>query len=266
MTFLQKIDRLPLYHHLVRGLRLRQLAAMFLHHFPRQHVLPGGVRYRCSGLEAILLSDEIFNRQVYLKAIDVNKVRTFADLGCNVGYFAVLMASLSGRRDFQGLEIDANPEMVEEARWHLVANGLHKVIPLPGLVGAENAGENADFYILPSNAGSSQYPIYEPGKPPKGRWKRISAPNLNLESAWLQNVGDVRCHILKVDIEGSEKMLFQNEQKFLQRVDAIILEWHKWIVSRETIDACLAEQGFRLAEILEELYQTGIAWYVRKAH
>jgi hypothetical protein len=56
----------------------------------------------------------------------------------------------------------------------------------------------------------------------------------------------------------------QTDKTFLKRVDTIILEWHKWIVSREEVEKMLAEQGFRCVEVLEELGQTGIAWYARK--
>ena len=80
---------------------------------------------------------------------------------------------------------------------------------------------------------------------------------------WLKNFGDVRCDILKIDIEGSEKTFLQTDKKFLQRVDSIILEWHKWIVSRAEVERMLSEQGFKLAQVLEELGQTGIAWYQR---
>jgi hypothetical protein len=68
---------------------------------------------------------------------------------------------------------------------------------------------------------------------------------------------------LKIDIEGSEKTFLQTDQQFLRRVDSIILEWHKWIVSRAEVETMLGERGFRLVEVLEELPQTGIAWYQR---
>ena len=89
-TFLQYLDTLPAFHHVVRFLRLRQFAGWFLKCFPRVRSLPGsGARYRCRYLETLLLSDEIFHRNVYLKALDPAKIKTFADLGSNVGLFAV---------------------------------------------------------------------------------------------------------------------------------------------------------------------------------
>ena len=263
MSLLQKLDHFPAFHHVVRWLRLRQLAGFCLRQFPRQGKLPSGARYRCRYLESLLLADEIFHRNVYLKAIDPAKVTTFVDLGSNVGFFAALLADLTRRRDLRGLMIDANPEMIEETRWHVTTNGLEHVVPVFGLAGAEKEGETVDFFLLPSNLGSSQFAVYEPGKPPKGEWKKISVPRLDVEAAWLKHCGDTRCHVLKIDIEGSEKDFLRTDRKFLQRVDTIILEWHKWIIAREQMDAMLAEQGFKLVEVLEELEQTGIAWYRR---
>ena len=266
MNPLQFLDSLPIFHHVVRWLRLREVAAWLLGKFPRQRTLPGsGARYRVRYLETMLLSEEIFRRNVYLKAIDPAKVTTFADLGSNVGLFSVLLVHLTKRRDLRGLMVDANPAMVEETRWNLTANQLAQVHSIHGLVGSERGQDQAEFYILPSNLGSSQFPIYEPGKPPKGDWQKTAVPCLNLEATWKKHFGDTRCHVIKIDIEGSEKTLFHTDREFFRRVDTIILEWHKWIVPREDLDVTLQEQGFRLVEILEDLETSGIAWYARQA-
>jgi len=263
-SFLHFLDSLPAFHVLVRALRLRQLAGVVLRFKPRVKALPKtGARYRCRYLETILLADELFNRNVYLGALQAKPVNTFVDLGCNVGMFPVLLTELTGRRDIRGLLIDANPEMVEEATWHVKANQLTNVAPVFGLAGAATAGQSIDFYLLPSNLGSSQFPVYEPGKPQKGAWKKVTVPCVDVETLWVKQFGDVRCDLLKIDIEGSEKTFLKTDQQFLRRVDAIILEWHKWIVSREEVEAMLAPQGFQLVQVLEELAQTGIAWYRR---
>jgi len=263
-SFLHFLDSLPLFHVLVRALRLRQLAGILLRLKPRVGKLPKtGARYRCRYLETILLADELFKRNVYLDALVAKPISTFVDLGCNVGLFPVLLTELTGRRDLRGLLIDANPEMVEEAKWHASVNDLKQVIPVFGLAGAANAGQTVDFYLLPSNLGSSQFPVYEPGKPQKGAWKKVTVPCVDVETLWVKQFGDVRCDILKIDIEGSEKTFLKTDERFLRRVDAIILEWHKWIISREEVERVLTAQGFQLVEVLEELGQTGIAWYRR---
>ncbi len=266
MTLAQRLDGIPGFHHLIRLLRVRQVVGFFLKLFPLVKTLPGsGVRYRRRYLETFFLADEFFTRNAYSKVIDPRSTQTFADLGCNAGLFAALLAHETGRRDLKGLMIDANPEMVEESKWLLKANGLQKIAVLHALVGASKSGTNeAEFFILPSNLGSSQFPVYEPGKPPKGDWTKVTVANVDLEKAWMERVGDTRCHLLKVDIEGSEKYLFRNEPAFMKRVDRVVLEWHKWIVSQEEVEQDLRDAGFERVEVLQEEDTSGIAWYRRR--
>ena len=262
MTLAQYLDGLPGFHRLVRWLRVRQFVGFLLRVCPITRTLPGsGVRYRCRFLETFFLADEFFTRNAYSKAIDPKTTRSFVDLGCNAGLFAALLAHETGRRDFQGLMIDANPAMIEETKWVLAANQIRQVVPLCGLVGAAGAGDTGEFYLLPSNLGSSQFPVYEPGKPPKGEWKKMTVPKINLEAAWKEHFGDVRCDLLKVDIEGSEENVVRTETEFLKRVDTIVMEFHKWLVSREQIEAALRAQDFELVEVLQENETSGIALY-----
>jgi FkbM family methyltransferase len=265
MTLAQRLDGIPGFHHLIRLLRVRQVVGFFLKLVPLVKTLPGsGVKYRRRYLETFFLADEFFTRNAYSKVIDPKATRTFVDLGCNAGLFAALLAHETGRRDLKGLMIDANPEMVEESSWLLKTNQLTGIKVLHGLVGASKAGtDKAEFFILPSNLGSSQFPVYEPGKPPKGDWTKVTVSNIDLEQAWVAHVGDVRCDLLKVDIEGSEKHLFRNEAAFMRRVDRVVLEWHKWIVSRGEVEQDLHAAGLKLVEVLQEEETSGIAWYQR---
>ncbi|MBI4604695.1 MAG: hypothetical protein HY721_22260, partial [Planctomycetes bacterium] len=57
----------------------------------------------------------------------------------------------------------------------------------------------------------------------------------------------------------------RSEGDFLRRVDRIVVEWHKWLVAREGMEAALRAQGFSLAAVLEEQATTGIALYRREA-
>ncbi|MEP7015319.1 MAG: FkbM family methyltransferase [Verrucomicrobiota bacterium] len=264
MSLFEYLDRLPVVHLVVRWLRVRQLVGFLLNVFSLNRTLPGsGVQYRCRDLETLLMAHRVFVGNSYGNVIDSKTTRTFVDLGCNVGLFAALCAHETGRRDLHGLMVDANPAMIEETRWLLAANGLDKVVALHGLVGGAGAGDTAEFYLLPSHLGSSQFPVYDPSKPPKGAWKKVAVPKIDLEAAWKKHFGGARCHLLKVNIEGSEKELFRTESLFLRRVDKIVVEWHKWLLSRESMEELLRSQGFALVEILRETESLGDAVYQR---
>lgn len=263
MTLSQCLDQMPGFHHLVRWLRIRQIMGGLLRRFPVVRTLPdSGVKYRLRYLETFFLADEFFKRQVYGHVVEPH-TKNFIDLGCNAGLFAALIAHETGRRDLRGLMVDANEEMVAESRWLLAANGLREVQVLHGLVGAEHRDASAEFYLLPSNLGSSQFPVYEPGKPPKGDWKKTTVPCLDLEAVWRKHFGNERCHLAKVDIEGSEKNLFHTDGQFFQRVDRMVLEWHQWIIPRQELEKILAAQQFHLVRVLHEVETSGIALYQR---
>ncbi|MEP7015312.1 MAG: FkbM family methyltransferase [Verrucomicrobiota bacterium] len=264
MTLIQYLDGVPAFHLLVRWLRLRQFVHLLLKIHPLNRTLPGsGVRYRCRDLETVGSAHRIFVCNNYGKVIDPKTTRTFVDLGCNVGLFGALLAHETGCRDLRGLMIDANPAMIDETRWLLATNDLDRVAALHGLVGAAGDGDTAEFYLLPSHLGSSQFPVYDPGKPPKGNWRKLAVPRIDLEAAWQERFGDVRCHLLKVNIEGSEEKLFRAETMFLRRVDRIVVQWHKWLVSRESMEETLRSQGLALVEVLRENDSSGNALYQR---
>ena len=262
MTLIQYLDGVPAFHWLVRWLGLRQLTHFFLKLHPVERALPGsGVRYRCRDLETLGSAHRMFVGKNYAKTIEPQTTRTFVDLGCNVGLFAALLAHETGRRDLCGLMVDANPAMIDETDWLLNVNNLDQVVPLCGLVGAAGDTEAADFYLSPSHLGSSQFPAFDPRKPAKGGWKKVNVPRIDLEATWQKHFGDERCHLLKVNIEGSEENLFRTEPAFLRRVDRIVVQWHKWLVSRESMEETLRSRGFTLVEVLRENDSSGNALY-----
>ena len=73
----------------VKFLRLHLLVNWWLHCFPVVKTLPVcGIRYRARRVESLGLSVEMFDRAVLYSISDLSSdIRTFADLGCNVGYF-----------------------------------------------------------------------------------------------------------------------------------------------------------------------------------
>jgi FkbM family methyltransferase len=248
---------------LVQVLRLHKLSNWWLHRFPLVKNLPGsGILYRATRLESIPLAVEMFEKgNLYNAALLPENFTTFADLGCNVGYFTCWLAHLADGRKLKGIMLDANPEAVQEASWHARANGWNDVFALHGIVGETAKDGSVDFFLYESNiCSASQLPDVE-AMGLKGRWTKISVPRIKFEEQWRKHFGDVRCQVLKVDIEGSEMNFLKAEQSFLKLVDSILLEWHKWRVSLDEVKALLASQGFKLIKVLEENEQMGTAYF-----
>ena len=151
---ISNLSRSAFLRRCVQVLRLHKLGNGWLSVFPLVKRLPGsGVKYRASRLESIPLAVEMFEKgKLYDSALLPKDFTTFADLGCNVGYFTCWLAHLAAGRTLRGLMLDANPDAVKEAQWHAQANAMPEVFGLHGIVGEGCPGDFAEFYLYESNA------------------------------------------------------------------------------------------------------------------
>jgi FkbM family methyltransferase len=262
---ISSLSRSALLRRIVRSLRLHKLGNWWLRHFPLVKRLPGGVVYRATRLESIPLGVEMFERgNLYDATLLPKDFTTFADLGCNVGYFTCWLAQLAPGRKLKGLMFDANPDAVAEARWHAQANGMKEVFGVNGILGETSPSNAVDFYLYESNiCSTSQLPDIE-RMGLKGQWTKISVPIVNLEAEWRKHFGDLRCNLIKIDIEGSEMNFLKTEKSFLQLVDAVLIEYHTWRVTLDEVKAFLTSHGFEFRKLLEEHEQMGTAYFERK--
>jgi FkbM family methyltransferase len=250
---------------LVRSLRLHAVGNAWLRRRPRLRRLPGSaVLYRATRLESIPLAHEMFEKgNLYDASLLPADFTTFADLGCNVGYFTCWLAHLARGRPLRGLMFDANPEAVEEARWHAQANSLSEVFGVHGILGETSPTGAVDFYLYESNiCSTSQLPDLEK-MGLKGKWTKVAVPCVSLAAEWSRRFGQTRCHLLKIDIEGSEMNFLRAEEAFLRQVDAVLIEWHKWRVSLEEVQGFLGPRGFAYVKTVEENENMGTAFFRR---
>ncbi len=262
------MSRIAAFRQVAQALHLHDLANMYLRCCPSVRQLPGsGVRYRCSRLESIPLAVEMLEKGLtydlhYLRGL--GKIQTVADLGCNVGFFTILLAHLQPGQSLRGLMVDANGDAVEEAAWNAHANAsLAGMVALHGLVGEPAGTQEADFYVYTSNICSSREPLGEHTANLKGRWQKLRTPCINVEEQWRRHFADQRCDLLKIDVEGAELDFFKTEGPFLDRVDTIILEWHKWKAQLDDIKPVLQGHGFQLDKIFEDHPELGTCSFRR---
>lgn len=265
MGIVDVVNRSPVTHKVIKALRLRPLANALLERVPIVRRLPKtGVRYRLKYIDSITLAEEIFGAaRVYDEAVPPD-LETFVDLGCNVGQFVAFLAERTGRRDLMGLAIDADPEMIAETSWVVRDNRLDGVHPVLGLIGSGAPGSEGDFFLHPVRVKSSRFAVPEPGQPDKGEFTRIRVPYLDLDALWRGILGDRRCDLLKIDIEGGESELVRPDNPFFARVDRIVVECHKWVVAPEEIVARLAAMGFEKKKTLHETDGLAVITFARK--
>jgi len=255
-TLWHALDRARWVHRLIALLPIRPAAALLLRALRAGGTLPGsGIRYRVRDLASLAARDEIFLREVYAPAF-ARPVRTFVDLGCNVGYCTAYAAHRAGR-DLQGLAIDANPRMAEAARRLAADNGLSGVRILHGLAGA---GTDTAFHLAPSHLGSSRFP---PPDAARRGWETVSVPPIDVGQAWREWAGDRQIDLLKIDIEGAEGAFLAAEGAFLRQAGAVVLEWHKALVPEADLLGPLRAAGFAAPEVLLDEGPTAILLFRR---
>jgi FkbM family methyltransferase len=249
---------------IVVGLKLPLLVNFALERFPLQRRVEGTEAcYRVRRVETLIVADEIFRTKTYQPAIHPG-VRTIVDIGSNTGFFSLFCATETGRKDIQGIAIDANPEMAEETDWHLKKNGLPNIVVIHGLAGAPKENQDATFYISQANIASSALAQPNPNLPKKGELKAIQVPAIDIAKEWKKLFPATRIDILKIDVEGFEKDLIENSTELLELADQVAVEIHKWIVSPQEIETLLNQRGFeRFAE--EGDSQHGVVAFFRRS-
>jgi FkbM family methyltransferase len=260
-TFLSWLQLQPGFHHTLKALRLRELATKLLGIRPIRRTLKGGSRYRVRYAESFLMANEIFKREVYVDPFVGRDVKTFIDLGSNVGYFTCFAADRIGR-DAIGLAVDANPKMAEETQWHCKHNDWARVRGVWSVVGFPTDVEEAPFFLNPSNISGSAT-VLNPNIPPKGRQTEITVPTIDLDRAWREHAGDAPVDVMKVDVEGFEVKVLETIPALLKRTNSVVLEWHKWITPREPVDEVLGRAGLEFVKVVNEDPHCGVAFYKR---
>ena len=268
--FIYRIGRFDFVHRAVAFFRIYALANYLLSKRNIMRQVPsrdGDFTVRIRSIAAMTLAEEIFDNESYRSALEGREFNTFVDLGCNAGWFAVYSAKMFAKRKFSGLMIDANPGMLEEARWHLQKNSIQGCETLLGAVGCEPGLKEVTFYVNPSDTQSSVAEFGEDHPfPVKGEVKLIRVPALVLAEEWTSRFAEAPIDLLKVDIEGAELSFLKNEIDFIQsRVRRIICEWHKWHVSFDDMNELLANHGFDLEAIAEEDDRSGVAVYLNRS-
>lgn len=259
------ISRWPLLRIAFRGLRLHHLYNAWLGRFPRTKTLPGsGIVYRSKRTESVSLALEILEGgNCYDPSLFPKDFVTFADLGCNVGYFTCWLAHHAKGRPIKGIMVDANAGVVAEARWHMEANKLTDAHVLQGVVGVNGQEKTADFYLYNEADTCSTAQLVEIQMDFRDKFKKITVPVIRFGEEWQRRFGDARCHLLKVDIEGSEMVFLQAETGFLRLVDVILVEWHKYRVSFKELHDFLLGQGFKFEKVIEDMGLNGTACFKR---
>jgi FkbM family methyltransferase len=197
---------------------------------------------------------EIFQTAIYDPAFLEASIETYCDLGCQSGFSLFRLGSIK-RPPVQGLLIDGNPHAIQRCKKNIVQSNYKGIHIIHGVVGWDEEERNgfAPFAIRPNELECSLA-----DKLPANEGSVLQVPIVNLEKEWLRHIGPRPCDLLKVDIEGAEKIILQKESAFFTRVKRCVLEWHGSKTNRLEIVALLEKLGFGEFEVLWDSPQAGV--------
>jgi FkbM family methyltransferase len=171
---------------------------------------------------------------------------TAVDIGANVGYFSLLMASVAGPTG-KVVSIEANPAMAGLLRQTIAMNGLERRIELHNVAAADKPGE-LDFYVTADRNLNGCILLDE--------WReRVDPALIRRVPAVAPDdllAAEEKVDIVKVDVEGGEHLVWRGLERTLrrQREIVVVLEYNYMRHSRAgSLIPMIEAQGFPLRYI-----------------
>jgi FkbM family methyltransferase len=170
---------------------------------------------------------EVWLTPTYLPPSPRDRIGVCVDIGANIGFATLYFARHHGAGECVVVEPDAGNAGL--LRRNLEQNGIRAVVLEAAVGRSDGVGRFAQSQE--SNLGR----LAEAGVPVNV----LSMPSV------LANVEGRRVDLLKVDIEGGEAELFAGDTSWLDRVDAIVIEFHQEVTAPAPIISRITAHGFR---------------------
>jgi len=203
--------------------------------------LASGLRLCLRNRADFPILQEIFMEQSYAPFLNhLPEINRWVDLGCNCGLFSLYMEDWARERNWLGERraclVDANRMALISARQSLQRSALDERFEIiEGLVGGKNG--TLDFFESKSTYKSSVFEL-------KSKEKSRQVPVVNL-AALNERLGGPP-DLIKADIEGAEKLLFENWPEWLKTARYLLVEWHGPHMKGRDLDAICSRLGFKL--------------------
>ncbi|MGI5840935.1 MAG: FkbM family methyltransferase [Patescibacteria group bacterium] len=208
------------------------------------------VKTKINGFEIYYRADDIFvgqnvargNYEEYFTRLlsrNIKKGDTVMDIGANIGYDTLIMASRTGEKG-RVLAFEPDPVNFEILRKNVSVNGFKNVLLINAGLGDKN--KESDLYISKSNYGDHQ--LYDSGDDRE----RVRVEVRTLDDV-IKEQRIKRVDLIKADTQGYEPAVFGGGKKTLRR-DRPTLFFEYWPKAYETA-------GFdkrKMMKLLEDIY------------
>lgn len=183
---------------------------------------------------------EIFMEQSYTPFLSLlPEVRTWVDLGCNCGLFSLFLENWAREKRWPGprraLLIEPNRYALRPLYASLRASKLTESFQvMEGVVTGHET--EAEFFESKSTYRSSVFKRESRESP-----RRV--PVINLDQA---TAGWPTVDLVKIDIEGGEKLVVAHWMAWLRKARFLLVEWHEPEMGGRDLAAAFAKAGFKL--------------------
>ncbi len=200
------------------------------------------LRLSCNSLDSLMVVNELFTDEIY--EFDYNHNMICIDIGMNVGYSALLLASRPDVEKVYGYEPFAGTYQKALQNFALNPQLTEKIVPIntgwSDKTGPFSFRNYADGSIGASTSFTADFNVY-------GQTTDVTTVQLVDASAALREIRTLhpgKSFFLKMDCEGSEYEIFEklDQDDMLQYFDAVLLEWH--YKGPEPINSILKKNGF----------------------
>ncbi len=176
--------------------------------------------------------------------------QVWLDVGANIGYFTIFIASLVGPTG-EVHAFEPNPDMMKQIARSVRLNGVEHVQMVEAAV-SNVSGEEANLYIPLSHSGQSGQSSLLIHRDIAGR-RKVCVQTVSLDD-YLASVGR-HADFMKIDVEGLEILAFQGMERTLRSHPPKVI-----ICEVSDLPDCLASQS----ELIDHLVQYHYTPYVIK--
>lgn len=193
-----------------RGLKRVVLRAIF-HGLRSTQAYGFTIRPGTSDLWTVM---ETFERKIYLPLCTLSDVRVIVDLGANIGDTAVFFAQHYPHAKVIAVECD-------DSNYQLLLTNIKKypnIIPVKAAIWSQNKR----LYV---GQGKEKNAIYTYASAADKADAEVEVQGVTMDEL-MRNHQLQKIDVLKIDIEGAEKELFEHDCSWLSDVQAIGIEFH----------------------------------------
>lgn len=229
--------------------------------FPPRVPFFNGTIAKCRNVETYLLARSFNSGGHYRQDQFPDKIHGLADLGCNVGFFPLIMR----HRLASGapvLLVDADSRMVDEAVRNCADNGI-TASGCCGVVGGNWVpGEAVPFNVYQSTQCSTFATELIDRRLMPRKWRVQTVQKIDVWQEWCRAFRYARLDVLKVDVEGGEVGLLAHESDLFLRVRCVVMEMHHPVADVKAIVSLMRQLGFRLT-LIDEHEASSVGYWTR---